>query len=84
MSIFSCKTCVEKDKRIADLKDQVTHLRQLVSPPVTPAQVEVVQREVDSILSGEPVLIEQMPNSADAEMANILTGMYSSDQVEFE
>lgn len=83
MSMFSCKACVEKDKRIGDLKDEITHLRQMVHPSATPVSVQVMQREVDSILSGEPVMVEHY-NSVDNEASALLTGMYSSDQVDYE
>jgi len=32
MSFFKCKVCEEKDRRIAELKDQIAHLRLLVYP----------------------------------------------------
>ena len=32
--MFSCKVCVEKDKRISSLEEQISFLRTLAHPPV--------------------------------------------------
>ena len=54
--MFKCKVCVEKDKRISELKDQILHLRSLVYPindAIGPTLVE--EFPLDKSAKADPV-----------------------------
>lgn len=44
-----CKVCLEKDKRILDLKEEITHLRAVLNPP---PRINKYEMEQDYILDG--------------------------------
>jgi hypothetical protein len=82
--MFSCRVCVEKEKRIDELKSQVEMLRSLVSPAVPSRSVPLVHVESDAILSArdEPVLLNKDQTKEldriESEATKILTGNYDS------
>lgn len=49
--MFSCKVCIEKDKRIAELKEQIQFFKNMLSPPEKPKQYEMVAEE-DALMNG--------------------------------
>lgn len=67
-----CKVCVSKDARIADLKEQIAHLRGLVFPVHGP--LPTVSLQADSILSGEPQNEQEEADAIHREAAMILSG----------
>lgn len=54
MGLFSCSVCAEKDKRIEDLKNQITRMEALVFPQNSQDDIPVLEFEADAILSGSP------------------------------
>jgi len=80
--MFSCKTCPQKDERIADLKDQISFLRSQVQP--SGDQMTLGQLEADAILSGQQHIIEirddgslvQSADDENSERDRILSGNY--------
>lgn len=60
MRFFSCSICREKDERIADLKQQVANLMQLVSPQNAndPNRVPALNFEANAVLNGQQHIIE--------------------------
>lgn len=83
--MFKCKVCAEKDQRISDLKAQITHLQQLVTPTNSPDKIPALSLESDAILSGQQHVIrideaEVPKDEADAVIAErdrILSANYS-------
>lgn len=49
--MFKCKVCEEKDKRILDLKEEISHIRNILNPPVRQTLVRA-ELEMDNLLSG--------------------------------
>lgn len=82
--MFSCRTCREKDARIADLKEQIAMLRRLALPDNNPHNPTAHALEADAILSGQQHVIEidesELPDTEmDAithERDRILSGTY--------
>lgn len=76
---WKCKICVEKDKQISDLKDQIQFLRKLSVPSITQ---DMQNLEMNKILDGAalPVIDMQQESpediAADREATRILTGNY--------
>ncbi len=51
--MFNCKCCPEKENRIADLKEQISYLRNVLHPKdVRPAYVAPRDLEEDVLMSG--------------------------------
>jgi hypothetical protein len=85
--LFKCKVCAEKDRRIADLQEQIKFLRSYQTPS-HPTQVEARDLEADSLLSGKNDVIEITGHNIAAETESenvddviserdrILTGTY--------
>jgi len=76
--VFRCKVCEEKDKRVADLAEQVGYLRTLLSPPRAKTNLEVHQ-EANAILNGvnEQILADVPTDPAVlAEREALLSGTY--------
>ncbi len=80
--IFKCRVCEEKDKRIADLAEQVEFLRRLALPPrPDSASLPLVELEANAILNGssDPILVDptsQSQEEIDSEAARLLSGQY--------
>jgi hypothetical protein len=80
--VFSCKRCLEKDKRIEDLKQDITFLRSMLSPNFSNA----LNLEANKILEGAGLPIIEMSEpsepktkenvSLQREAISILTGNY--------
>jgi hypothetical protein len=47
--MFKCKVCAEKDARIADLKEQISHQRIQITPP---PRVNTYEMEENYLLQG--------------------------------
>jgi hypothetical protein len=59
MSLFSCRVCAEKDKRIADLKEQIVDLKALCSPDNSSLNDEAMTNlEADALMSAHQQIIE--------------------------
>lgn len=68
--------CAEKDKRIADLHDQITALRGMLQPAVPPAFADV-HREANALLNGVTEQLEpSLPPEVVAEREALLSGTY--------
>lgn len=62
-----CKVCSEKDKRIADLQEQILHLRELCVPQSNPYNEPLVSREADATLSASTEMLT-VPASQEKEV----------------
>jgi hypothetical protein len=83
-----CKVCQEKEKRIHDLMDQITHLRKMVYPKASPGRLPLVHLEADKVMSVSDEPTEITPSQyaelqelnghdeVNAEAHRILTGTY--------
>lgn len=71
MGLFSCKVCQEKDKRIAELKDQIAHLRLLVYP-VNDALVPVEDDVVVAEATQDPE-VQQFQEQQLAELEEVMS-----------
>ncbi len=77
-----CTVCAEKDLRIADLKAQIDMLHKMVSPPVDPIKIPILQIEADAVLEGnEEALARRQAEiaeqeSVESERAKLLSGTY--------
>lgn len=82
--MFDCKVCVEKEKRIADLQQQVVFFKDAAFPRATQASVTPEYLEMDRMLSGsdEPIHIEE--TDLDREAASILMGSFDHSQVDID
>lgn len=63
--MFECKTCIEKEKRIVELKEQIDYLRSLVFPNNDPYKVTFAEREADAVLSAEMPTREETKDELD-------------------
>ena len=52
--LFQCRVCLERDKRINDLRDEISTLRKLVLSERTQAVPSEVEQEADNVISGSP------------------------------
>lgn len=62
-----CKVCLEKDRRIADLHEQILHLRSLAIPQSNPYNEPLVNREADATLSASTEILT-VPASQNKEV----------------
>ena len=81
MKLFQCQVCLEKDKRIAEMQDQISYLRELANPGKLTVQIPAVHAEMDAVLSGRdaPIEVQQISEEAealDSEAMRILTGNF--------
>ena len=83
--MFDCKVCKEKDKRIEDLKEQISYLRGVLNPPKSElklAHLEQQDLQEDMIMSGggteevDPQLESSESPEVLAERAAMLSGTY--------
>lgn len=88
--MFECKICLQKDLRLADkdaeikrLMEQVSMLREMVSPS-KPKAPSLQDREMDQILSGENEVIQVSEDEINNEAAQLFLGSYDSSQIEVE
>jgi hypothetical protein len=76
--------CAEKDKRIEDMREQITYLRNLLNPPAKPVSYEEPQNfQADVILNGGGGEESSLPQDQNletpevlAERAAMLSGTY--------
>lgn len=74
--MLSCKCCLEKDKRIADLKTQLESQNALIKAVVAPAQHQLeVGREMQYALEGQGSPKEPL-SEAEQQAIAMLTGSY--------
>lgn len=81
--MWDCKVCLEKDRRLEDLKEQISYLRNILNPPKF-IQQDIPQNDLqeDMILSGagkeETELVSNDIETAEilAERSAILSGTY--------
>lgn len=83
--MFQCKICLEKDKRILDLKDEISHIRNVLNP-VRPTQSLRYELEQDNLLSGANTETVKAPIDVESELQenlrlqkeqdSLLTGNY--------
>ncbi len=82
--MFKCSVCEEKDRRVEDLKEQISYLRNLLNPPVQamPSLPEIQNIQQDMILDGGgteevnlPDTILETPEVL-AERSAMLSGTY--------
>lgn len=81
---WACKTCKEKDARIADLKEQVAFLRELARrPEASNKSIPQVTFEADAVLSGQQSVTEIQEgetgisiNEIESERDRLLAGTY--------
>lgn len=66
MSLFKCKVCVEKEKRIADLKDEIRTLRRAFMSTAR----DTSTMEANAILSAENMVLN-IPTDDAEEAANV-------------
>lgn len=76
-----CKVCAEKDRRILDLKDQISVLRRQLLP-VNSSNPTVTSLEMDGVMSGQQHIIE-IPETAEEiaearERDRLLSGQYDA------
>lgn len=81
--MFKCKVCDEKNKRIAELKDQIAHLRLLVYPQNDALVGTDTPPDIDSAELSESDSIEQFQDvqqkeryEVEAERDRLLSGQY--------
>lgn len=83
--MFNCKVCEEKDKRLEDLREQISYLRNILNPPRSNSKQNYIEQEdlqQDMILSGggkEETELESEPSDTPevlAERAAMLSGTY--------
>lgn len=81
--MFSCKVCIEKEKRISELKEQIAYFKEVLHPKDTAVRYIPSQSiEEDVILSGggqeEVVLPQDQIESPEvlAEREAMLSGTY--------
>lgn len=80
-----CLVCIEKDKRILDLKEEISNLRSILNPPPRVA-VHKFELEQDNLLSGGNTETIMTPVDIEAEVKenlrlqkeqdSLLTGNY--------
>lgn len=78
---FSCKVCLEKDKRIADLKETILHQRQILNPPPRVNRYEI---EEDFLMNGGNAEELPQPNTINAEAQAKIDEMQAAVQLERE
>lgn len=81
--MFNCKRCKEKDLRILDLKEQMSFLRGMVSPPHDPNKIPTSALEADAVLNGHQHIIhveaepeEDEEDTVIRERDRVLAGTY--------
>lgn len=75
--MFRCRVCEEKDRRISDLKDEISHLRVTLNPPPRPAEIRY-EMEADNLLSGGNT--EKIKTLADIEAETAETARLQKEQ----
>lgn len=73
--MFACKVCLEKDKRIKDLHDEVLYLRKLSNPEINVSIPEVV-REANQIMSADTHHDDPQLMDIQSEAIRLLSGNY--------
>lgn len=76
--MFQCKCCLEKDKRISDLKEQLVHQNSLVKSVIVPNYgTDKVNQEMQYALAGEgaPKNTENL-SEVEQQAIAMLTGSY--------
>lgn len=80
---WNCKVCLEKDKRIVDLKSQIAHLQELVKQYTNTAYPKAVEIEANQILSGANTFVESLGHEEQKQLSaverqaiELLTGNY--------
>lgn len=73
-----CTVCIEKQRRIDDLLDQIAHLRKLVFTPEPEDTAKAFNAEMDNLLGGSDDPIQIPPDQDALEAARILTGDYDN------
>lgn len=71
MSLFKCKVCTEKEKRIKELLEQVEYLRSLALPTNDPLKQSIIIKEADSILGGDGSELKSYSPNSDADKERI-------------
>ncbi len=59
--MFKCKRCSEKDLRITDLKEQISYLKNMLTPETNGVPTSLM--EADAIMSGRQDVIELFANA---------------------
>lgn len=77
-----CAVCQEKDRRIADLYNQIADLRRLAIPPTAQDLLTPSARETDLILN--PDVDTASIQDAEYEAAALLSGTYDHAHVDLE
>lgn len=79
--MFQCKVCLEKDKRIADLKEQISQQRLLLNPP---PRVNHYEMEQDFITNGATQEELAAPTPINSEAQRKLYDQMAAIQLEQE
>lgn len=75
--MFKCKVCLEKDKRITELQEQVTYLREMTNPGRLTVTLPRVHEEANRVLSNVDMPVPtEMDLSIEEEATRILTGNF--------
>ncbi len=72
--MFKCKICIEKEQRIAELKDQIEYFKRLLNPP---ARIQKFELEADEIMNGGG--LETQPTLADEEAERVENAKIQSE-----
>jgi len=84
MSLWTCKVCAEKDKMIASLKEEISHLRDLTRPsrvdnstyPESDYERDLLTTVKEDQSVENPPLSKEELEDAHAEALRILTATY--------
>jgi hypothetical protein len=52
-----CRVCLEKEKRIADLQQELAFMRSMVSPPIDNSSVPFEELEANLVMDGQQDVI---------------------------
>lgn len=60
--MFKCKVCLEKDKRISDLKEMLNHQNKTLTGMISPTYGQALTKEVNLALDGAGTEQLEMPS----------------------